>query len=774
MEIVITSNNNKMNLLKKFLKEKRFNKYKFYTMNEFKKNMCFDYNDETLEYIVSKYHVNLNIAKIYMDNMYFLECIDNEKIKFLNNLKNELINNKLLIINDAFKEYIVSKKIIIYNYELTKEDKKVLNGLDYEIVNNYNNYVPVVYEAKDIDTEIEFVTRKILETINSGVSIDNIKLIVNSEYQNKIKFYFDMFNIPVNLSSSSSMYSLSISKEFLDMYDDNSIESIIEYLSKSYKNVNDLVDVINKSSLVEDKFIRKEFIIRDLKNTYVKSVTYTHGVTNASISDTFSDEDYVYLLGFNQNVYPKVYRDDEYLSDALKEMLGIDTSLDKQRYERSVILNGIKNIKNLTITYSLFNDRVLYPSNLIDEIGVVSETINIDEKISYSRNYTNLLYAKDLDNLYKFNMEGKYLKLYQNNLNIKYREYNNKFSYIDNFKLKERLEDGLTLSYTTLENFSLCGFKYYLSNILNLNIYEESFKTILGNITHYVLQHGLTSNIDVGKYIEKYVSESDFVFKDKELFYLELLKNELEFVLAYLKRMQESSGLKNYEFEVSLTKEKVIEGINVTFKGFIDKLMYGYKNNKLTIAVVDYKTGEKSVKLDLLKYGINLQLPIYLYLLKNNEKYKDAYISGFYIEKVLNNVLNKDLKKSIETQKEENIRLSGFTNSDVDIIEFLDHNYKDGKMIKNLRFKSDGSFYASSNVLSNDEMDDLVSKIDILINNTIKSIENGEFNINPKVYKKKNISCEYCNFKDICFVQKDDEVVLEDKDEVDDGTTVSN
>ena len=46
MEIVITSNNNKMNLLKKFLKEKRFNKYKFYTMNKFKKNMCFDYNDE--------------------------------------------------------------------------------------------------------------------------------------------------------------------------------------------------------------------------------------------------------------------------------------------------------------------------------------------------------------------------------------------------------------------------------------------------------------------------------------------------------------------------------------------------------------------------------------------------------------------------------------------------------------------------------------------------------------------------------------------------------
>ena len=52
------SRNNPIEMLKQF--------------NEFKRNMFFDYNDEALEYIVSKYHVNLNIAKI---SLYGVSCI---------------------------------------------------------------------------------------------------------------------------------------------------------------------------------------------------------------------------------------------------------------------------------------------------------------------------------------------------------------------------------------------------------------------------------------------------------------------------------------------------------------------------------------------------------------------------------------------------------------------------------------------------------------------------------------------------------------------------
>ena len=42
------------------------------------------------------------------------------------------------------------------------------------------------------------------------------------------------------------------------------------------------------------------------------------------------------------------------------------------------------------------------------------------------------------------------------------------------------------------------------------------------------------------------------------------------------------------------------------------------------------------------------------------------------------------------------------------------------------------------------------------INEAIKAIENAEFSINPKVIDNKNIGCEFCKFKDICYKKEED------------------
>ena len=221
-------------------------------------------------------------------------------------------------------------------------------------------------------------------------------------------------------------------------------------------------------------------------------------------------------------------------------------------------------------------------------------------------------------------------------------------------------------------------------------------------------------------------------------------------------------------FETELNVEKEYNGVGVNFKGFIDKVMSTKYNDKEVIAVVDYKTGDKNVKLDTLEYGLNMQLPIYLYLLKTSDRFKDSIIAGFYIERVLNNVLNRDKLKSLETLKKDNLRLSGYTNSNETIMSLLDSNYKDSKMIKGLRFKKDGSFYSTSKVLSNEEMNNLIIKVNEIIDDVIKNIVEGNFKINPKVLGGKNIACTYCKFKDICFKTKhDEEIIGGEEDEFD-------
>ena len=85
-------------------------------------------------------------------------------------------------------------------------------------------------------------------------------------------------------------------------------------------------------------------------------------------------------------------------------------------------------------------------------------------------------------------------------------------------------------------------------------------------------------------------------------------------------------------------------------------------------------------------------------------------------------------------------------------------------MIKGLRFKKDGSFYNTAKILSSDQRDDLIIKVDDIINECINKIIQGNFSINPKIIANKNYSCPYCKFKDICYKQKDDEIKLGEYD----------
>ena len=44
----------------------------------------------------------------------------------------------------------------------------------------------------------------------------------------------------------------------------------------------------------------------------------------------------------------------------------------------------------------------------------------------------------------------------------------------------------------------------------------------------------------------------------------------------------------------------------------------------------------------------------------------------------------------------------------------------------------------------------------------IKSIKDNHFDINPKYVGKENLGCEFCKFKDICYMTNKDIVYLQE------------
>ncbi|MCM1053751.1 MAG: PD-(D/E)XK nuclease family protein, partial [Ruminococcus sp.] len=651
--IVITNNGNKKSILKYLSTNKLLYNIKFYTFKELKKKLFFDYDNKTLEFVMKKLNVSLKVAKIYLENLYFIKDIKNSKVNFLLDLKGTLEQEKLLIRDNLFKSYLIAKKVIVYGFpNLTLEQELILNELNQKIEYKSSSnklYTPIVYEAKKINDEVEFVANKISELLDNNIKLENINLIFSEDYTNVIKRYFKMFNIPINLKSNTSLFNTIISAEFLNNYDLMSIEDNINYLNDKYQNINDYLEAINKSAMINDKKIRKEFIIEDLKNAKIKENKYDKAVNIASIEDSFTNDDYVFILGFNLNFYPKLVKDDTFFSDIIKEKLNLDTSYSLNEINYLNLKHKITSIKNLTITYKLTsNNNTFYPSLLIDDLELPVKEVSINPSVSYSKLNTELKYAESLDNLLKYNTCDNNLKLYQNNLNIAYREYNNTFTGINVNSLQESWQEGLTLAYTNLEMYNECAFKYYLSRILKIDVFEESFKTIIGTISHHILEKYLEKDLNINIEINNFIKEKGYTLNEKEYFYLEKLSEELQAVIEELKNQATYSKLDHHLFEQELYIYKDEGDIKITFKGLIDKVMYTKVDNKTYLAVVDYKTGNTLITLDNLKWGLNIQLPIYLYLLKKSDQFKDAEIVGFYIEKILDKIpditLNKPLK----------------------------------------------------------------------------------------------------------------------------------
>ncbi len=83
------------------------------------------------------------------------------------------------------------------------------------------------------------------------------------------------------------------------------------------------------------KPVKKE-LIYELKNTRIEFDKYTNLVEEINYRKYYSkDDEYVFILGFNQDKIPKIYKDDKYLSDLELEEIGGDTSFKRNNIETS-------------------------------------------------------------------------------------------------------------------------------------------------------------------------------------------------------------------------------------------------------------------------------------------------------------------------------------------------------------------------------------------------------------------------------------------------------
>jgi len=192
--------------------------------------------------------------------------------------------------------------------------------------------------------------------------------------------------------------------------------------------------------------------------------------------------------------------------------------------------------------------------------------------------------------------------------------------------------------------------------------------------------------------------------------------------------------------------------------------MYKEKDGYIYLSIIDYKTGNPSIKLDYLKYGLSMQLPSYLYLTSKSKMFDNIKYCGFYLQHILDNEIKIDSRKSYLEQKKDNLKLQGYSTNDLTRLSMFDDSYENSMMIKGLKTKIDGQLSSTSKVLDDLEIDEIINLCESKIKEAVNDILNANFLINPKIIKDENVGCKYCHFKDICYHKEKDNVYLEESE----------
>ena len=532
----------------------------------------------------------------------------------------------------------------------------------------------------------------------------------------------------------------------------------ILFLICYYLDINFMLNILSSLSSLEPNTKEYNLLLIDkLKKTSLPTKKLKDAVNIKDLyKDTFTDQDYVFVLGFNQDILPKMEKDISYINDSIKDEVSMYKTYDLNKRNKQIVTYLLSQIKNLHLSYKLSSPfSSFYKSSLITDLNL--EIIKPDQdNFNKSNLYNELRLGEKLDLYNLYGEKDEVLSKLLTHHKIPYKTYSNAFQGINNDKYLENLPYPLKLSYTSLNTYSECKFKYYLRNVLKLEPFEKTFPSFIGTMYHEILRLYRKTNFDFEEEYQKYIEQHELTLKEKLL--LVRIKKDLKEFLEIIKKQDLITGYDNAYFEkqINIPLNKKVE---VIFTGIIDKIMYYQKIEDTYFSIIDYKSGFIDTHIEPMKYGLHMQLPVYLYLIHYSKVIPNPIFTGIYYQNILFNypTYNKYLEKELR----ERTYLQGYSTEDTSILERFDPTYEKSELIKSMSYTDEKGFGTYTKTISDDLLFELVKYTKNHIDKTTDSILEADFKINPKVYAGKNISCEFCPFNDICYMKEKDLTYLD-------------
>lgn len=767
-DIIIVSNKYiKPILIQKFSNQMR--KITFKSFDEVKDDIYTTIDYQMLFHNM-KEDTNLEVLRIKLANSYFIQQDSNEP--FLHELYLYHQNNHL-ILDENHLSYYKSKKVYFVNYygddDLINQMLPFLKHYERCFTTNSIDKELTIFHFENYDDEILEVVNHIAILLNKKV--DPAKIVihkVNKDYLNKLEEYLMIYKIDYIVEGEGSFFDVDIVKNFfhdLKNYEAMRLNKVLkDYLIDKKDN-----KIFSKIGKVLEPLIMLDLTINSITLDLIKDVfihtIYQEEVTNAIkienvLNHIYDDDTHIFIMNFSHGEIAHIYKDDTYLNDKIRKNLKLLTSFDKTQIEEKKILDCIHSYESIHLSYSTYcSSKIYMPSNLIKElakkriVNICDASIHIYHivnedmaKMRFFKAYAlyRLYQKKTFDYLYGYTYFCDDLtKRYQSDFNAT----------LDYLALPTLF---MELSYTKLNDYFSCPFRFYLKYILNIEEkMEDNNSTFVGRMYHFVLEKVVAKRYidrrtkeevleNISVYICDFVKNQTYEIKDKLKFYLNKFSEELKLIVEIIMDFMDHSSFEVLGLEQKL--EKQLDDYTVVV-GLIDKILK-YQEYYL---VIDYKTNPVHPNWYALDVGLDLQLPLYLYLIKANDP--NAKIAGSYLQSVFRTSLLKYEDKPLSKVMLEQLKYVGYTLQDRDVILAIDTNALNGSGSLPKQIVSNKGFYKNflKKSFTQTQFDAIILYVEKLIFEANKKIRKGLFPILPLTDEKNESVCRYCRLKDLCY-----------------------
>lgn len=510
----------------------------------------------------------------------------------------------------------------------------------------------------------------------------------------------------------------------------------------------------------------------------------------------------LFVMGANDGVIPRDMHKTGILSELDRQLLkeqqielapGTREQAFIQRFYLYMYLT--KPQEKLCISYSSASadGSMRMPSYLIGEIVRLLpqlEIVSPDEEqqpVTAGEGFEQLLkrFDYDLDEITKqmifyYKSSNTYENVLKKALEHAFRRYEN--NPLSDAAAKALYGETISGNVTRLENYAHCAYSHFLKYGLRLKEKREfSFRmTDLGEIYHGALEKfgkllrdkGVLWN-DISEeeaisYIADSLNEVLIKMKDEAIFESarssynsNKIKRVLERTIKTLTYQVKSGEFVPSEYEHEFEEKHG----NMRFRGKIDRLDILKDGNDMYVKVIDYKSGNNTLKMPLVYEGIALQLMVYLNEAVKSVKrqYKAAAVKKagalyYHIDDPVLDI-NKDFdtnepdKADIEAAVTKALIPKGIISGDEYIVRKMDREIDKKSDVIPVSLKADGSISKLSAVISPEELEEVCTFVIRKIAKLSAEILEGNITVSPFA-KSRNAKddevCGFCTYRNIC------------------------